>query len=141
VPWPSRLAPAFLTLLAGCAADPTTAGPLLTGSAERSCGPTDGPAVAMDLLTGTGESLKLYLYHGRDALAGRRVFVTPGWTEGGATLCPAAGRGPCQPATGGVIRVDRAGAVITGALSLGFPGTAIEGPFRATWREVAILCG
>lgn len=122
----------------GCSTDPS-ASVSLSGTAERSCGPTDGPAVALDLRGEAAATVRIFVYRSRSELPARAWIISPTGIEGSAIRCPEGG--VCEGALQGQVRFDQAGNNLRGQVAIRFPGVTVSGPFRATWREVNVLCG
>jgi hypothetical protein len=114
--------------------------------AERSCGPTDGPATLLRLSTAASEPPAppvafVSVWRTRSELAGH-TFVLDG-RQGGASLQRTAG-GEYVPAADGRMSVERvrADGTIEGRVWVRFrDGLLVAQEFVAPWREALTICG
>lgn len=139
-----RFLPLVAAALAGCAAEPSEI-VFPSGVAQAACGPADGPAVLIDLpLTRTegptAPVVRVLVYHARAALPTKTWSLSPSTLDGSASYCRAAT--DCEGASRGTIRFDRVADELRGSVDLRFPTEgSFRGRFRASWHEVAVLCG
>jgi hypothetical protein len=117
-------------------------------SATPECGPADGPAVTIYLLTDTmptrppsGAHVRVYVWHGLHDLRGQS------WTVGGDSQDGFAdyqdGTGAATPLRG-TVTVTRvlADSIVEGEVALTSEGVfSVRGGFRANWIPRALLCG
>lgn len=144
-----KMASAFVAGVVGSAC---TSGPSIlfpTAVASVSCGPTDGPAVLIELST-AGRSdpvrpplVRIMVYRSPAEAMGRTWAVGSGSDEGFGSYC--ATETNCEAATeGSTIRIARSetAGTLSGDIDLAFPKRgAVRGTFQAVWRERAVLCG
>jgi hypothetical protein len=134
-------------IFTGCSAEPsnTTFG---AGLAQTSCGPSDGPAVEIQLALAPATEpsarpyLQVMIYRSRADAAGRSWRMNPSFDTAAGSYCPETG--DCEPATSGTIRLDPTTSVgtVTGTVEARFPTKGIvRGRFQAEWRERTMLCG
>ena len=141
------IATSLSAMIAGCA---DTTGPpkgLEFAAATFTCGPTDGPAIAIYLAPEPIESLnpplpyvRLHVNRSLDQAAGES-WARVGTDEGGAwrhTPIP-----EVEFATVGGIRIDEVEAdnTIRGRVDVDFPSGRVVGEFRAEWFDRTVLCG
>ena len=117
--------------------------------ATRSCGPADGPAVAIYLAPDPVTSLepatpyvRMYVAESVNALAGRTWILAGSKSAGGAWLHSAASN--YEIATGGYMIVSSVSSdnTIEGKVNITFPNAGrIRGGFRAVWVPNTVLCG
>lgn len=122
---------------------------LSSAAATRSCGPADGPAIALYLASAPISSvepatpyIQLNLWKPVDALVGT-WSVSPASADGSAASFPAP-PGSSESATSGTVVVISVGrdSTITGTMDLQFPVTGqVRGSFSAHWIPRTVLCG
>ncbi len=142
---------AALSLIAGCDSQDVLAPPAGYSNAavSRSCGPADGPAVAIylapvaiDTLEPAAPYIRIYLWRPVDAVLGSWLLA-PSSADGTAARYQSS-PGSIETATGGNVVVLSVGAdsTITGNVDLQFPSTGrVRGGFRARWISRTFLCG
>ena len=117
--------------------------------AWQDCAPWDGPAVSI-VFSGLGSTgdvivppyLTVSLWKAPEELEGQTWRWAAAQDIGAASLCRS--DQDCELATNGVVTVDRTAvdSLLTGSLRLEFGDRpAVEGTFRATWRQRMFLCG
>jgi len=138
-----------LALVAACASD----GPLPPpegfqhATATRTCGPADGPAVAIYLVTAPTAALEPPAPHVRINVWQSVSDLAGGMWEVDADSAAAVyvtAPGEFEAASDGWIRVRAVGAdtVLEGSVDLSFPDAGrVAGGFRAVWISAAPLCG
>lgn len=138
---------AGLALAAGCLAPSDAV--FAVGEASPACGPADGPAVSIQLVSRNGEKplvppmITIWL------LDVTRETIAPGrWNLGGASQASAvyctSMTGRCQDATAGSLRLDRVAipGQLTGRVDLDFPALGrVRGSFTADWVQRGTICG
>ena len=116
-------------------------------AATRTCGPADGPAVAIYLSPNAIESLepttpfvRIYVAEAVNILAGRTWSLAGSGSEGGAWFN--ASFAPSEVATRGLMTVSSVGSdnTVEGSVDLTFPSGHIHGGFHALWRPNNIVC-
>lgn len=135
------------TLVVGCS---DTFGPpvgLTYAAATSTCGPTDGPAIAIYLAPEPIESInpalpyvRLHVNRSLDEAA-QESWARVGTDEAGAwrhTPIP-----EVEFATVGGIRIDEveSGNTIRGRVNVVFPSGQVVGEFRAEWFDRTVVCG
>jgi hypothetical protein len=140
---------AALTLVVACASD----GPLPPpegfqhAAATRACGPADGPAVAIYLVTAPAAALVPPAPYVRINVWQSVSDVEGGsWEVGGDAAAAAYFTAPndFEVASDGWIRIQVVGAdtTVEGSVDLTFPNAGrVAGGFRAVWISAAPLCG
>jgi hypothetical protein len=118
-------------------------------AATRTCGPADGPAVAIYLTPDPVTSLepatpfvRMYVAESVNALAGRTWILAGSKSAGGAWFHSAASN--YEIATGGYMIVSSVSTdnTIEGKVNISFPNAGrIRGGFRAAWVPSTVLCG
>ena len=145
---PSHLLP-LLAVIAACGADGIPGPPvgLDQATASRSCGPTDGPAVAITLGSALAPSVQPPPYLVVSIQRDIGQLAPASWNIGdpqglvGATFVPTPGT--YESATLGRVTITRVDttAAIEGAVSLTFPSRRVSGGFRAEWISRFPACG
>jgi ABC-type Fe3+-hydroxamate transport system substrate-binding protein len=140
-----------MLLVAGCNSDDALSPPVgfAHAAATRSCGPADGPAVAIYLAPAAIATLepatpyiRIDVWKAADALVGT-------WSLSATSAHGAASRfqdslGSIESATGGTVVVSAVGSdsTITGSVDLQFPSSGrVHGAFSARWISRTFLCG
>jgi len=132
-----------------CTSDGVFGPSLSHATATSSCGPNDGPAVAIYLATKPVNPLepsppyfRIAIWQPVDRLEGRS------WTVGGEDADAAAWHHPntseFEVATGGTVRVDEVNGAqtIEGSVDVTFSGSGrVRREFRASWIPRTTLCG
>ncbi len=142
------IAPSVAVMLAACASEPSSAD-FAAAFAKAGCGPTDGPAIELEL-SATPQSrplnppyIRLAIYQSRAEAAGRSWSFEAPFLTGFAAYC--ATENACEGATKGRVRFDSNKALNTqgGEVDLSFPVRGrIRGRFVAEWRTGGNpLCG
>lgn len=138
-------------VVAGCNSDDALSPPVgfAHAAATRSCGPADGPAVAIYLapeaiatLEPATPYIRIDVWQAADALVGT-------WSLSPTSANAAAARfqvslGSIESATGGTVVVSAVGrdSTITGSVDLQFPSSGrVHGGFSARWISRTFLCG
>ncbi|MHB1095268.1 MAG: hypothetical protein ACYC3F_03770 [Gemmatimonadaceae bacterium] len=141
-----------MLIVAGCNSDEALSPPagLAHAAATRSCGPADGPAVAIYLapesiiatLEPATPYIRIDVWKGADALFGT-WSLSPTSAHGAAARFQVA-LGSIESATGGTVVVSAVGrdSTITGSVDLQFPSSGrVHGAFSARWIARTFLCG
>ena len=116
-------------------------------AATRACGPADGPAVAIYLVTAPTAALEPPVPYVRINVWQSVSDVAGGvWEVDGDSAAAAYFTGPAdfEVASDGWIRVQVVGAdtTVEGSVDLTFPTAGrVAGGFRAVWISAAPLCG
>lgn len=151
LPRPSLLLCGILACAAACGNDDIPAPPegLAHALGTRSCGPADGPAVAIYLTAAPEVSLepptpfvRIDVWESVDRVTTRPWDVDAGSMTGVASYHPTTGA--IEVATRGRILVTAVAAdtTLVGTVDLDFPTAGrISGGFRAVWLSSAPLCG
>ena len=140
-----------LLYVPGCNSQDVLAPPvgLSSAAATRSCGPADGPAVALYLASAPISSvepaipyIRVNLWKPADALVGT-WSVSPASADGSAASFPALPGSIENAASGTVVVISVGGdSTITGNVDLQFPVTGhVRGNFSAHWIPRTVLCG
>ncbi len=142
---------AAMLLVAGCNSDDALSPPVgfVHAAATRSCGPADGPAVAIYLAAEAIATLepatpyvRIDVWKAADALVGT-WSLSPTSAHGAAARLQAS-HGSIESATGGTVVVSAVGgdSTITGSVDLQFPSSGrVHGAFSARWISRTFLCG
>ena len=149
---PSLLLLATTVALAACGDVITSPDLFPSAIAQRTCGPTDGPAVnillARDSVATLGAprlAINLTLWRGVGALPGRRFLLAQDSDDGFASLTsvPVGLSSLWVPLTGRVdIRRVTSDTSIVGFVDITFPdGERFARTFTARWQSASILCG
>ncbi len=142
---------AAMLFVSGCNSDDPLSPPVgfAHAAATRSCGPADGPAVAIYLapeaiatLEPATPYIRIDVWQAADALVGT-------WSLSATSAHGAASRfqvalGPIESATAGTVVVSAVGrdSTITGSVDLQFPSSGrVHGAFSARWIARTFLCG
>jgi hypothetical protein len=121
-------------------------GPYSHGTINNSCGPADGPALAMTL-TQTKDSKASWIYLSINGnlpqipITSHKTYDLEPGSEVMAGRCVAVG--DCDAATSGSFTIDHLDrSTGTGHYKLHFrDGTMEEGDFKLQWIEVRMMCG
>ena len=149
----SRLiASSLVVVLAACTAErvPGPAADLRHAAATRTCGPADGPAVAIYLAPAAVASLeppapyvRIAVWQPPERLAGRTWALDSRNPDGGAAWFHASAS-EFEIATGGRLTVTavRPDGTIEGSADVIFPRAGrVRARFRAAWLPQTVLCG
>jgi hypothetical protein len=117
-------------------------------AATRTCGPADGPAVAIYLTPDPVTSpepatpyVRIYVWQSASALVGRAWLLAGSKSEGGAWFHSTAS--DYEFATGGymIVSAVRPDNTIEGTVNITFPNAGrIRGGFRAVWVPSTVIC-
>jgi hypothetical protein len=149
----ARLMPVSIMvfLLAGCASEGVNAPPpgLPHAAATRSCGPTDGPAVAIYLSAAPVLSLepstpyvRVAVWQPLERLTGKSWLLSDGDSDGAAWSYATAEA--FEVATRGEVTVTAVSAdsSVEGVVDVTFPSAGrVRGGFKARWLSRTLLCG
>jgi hypothetical protein len=149
---PSLLLLATTAAIAGCGDVISSPDLFPSAIAQRTCGPTDGPAVsillARDSVTPVREprlAINLTLWHGVTTLPGRRFALAQDSNDGFASLTsvPVGLSSLWVPLTGRVdIRRVTSDTTIVGFVDVTFPdGARFARTFTARWQSAPTFCG
>lgn len=142
---------AAIMSVAGCTSEDVLAPPVgfTHAAATRSCGPADGPAVALYLAADAIDTLepatpyvRIDVWKAADALVGT-WSLSPTSAHGVAARYQLS-LGSIESATGGTVVVTAVGrdSTITGSVDLQFPSSGrVRGGFSARWISRTFLCG
>ena len=138
-------------LAAGCSDNPVPSEPLSDlpfAVATNSCGPADGPVVAIYLASTRIESLQpsapfisIRIPHSFETVgAGSKYQITELFTDASAFFH---GSGIERTANGGEVGItSKSSTTLTGYVDLRFAdGPRMRGTFAATWQPTQFLCG
>ncbi len=142
------IASSVALMAVACTSEPSSAD-FAAAFAKAGCGPTDGPAIELEL-SATQQSrplsppyIRLAIYQSRAEAAGRSWSFEAPFLTGYAAYC--ATEDVCEGATNGRVRFDPNKSLNTlgGEVDLSFPGRGrIRGRFVAEWRTGGNpLCG
>ncbi len=141
------IASSVALMAAACTSEPSSAD-FGAAFAKAGCGPTDGPAIELELsATQQGQPfdppyIRLALYQSRAEAAGRSWPFEAPFLTGFAAYC--ATKAGCEGDTKGEVRFDANKALNTlgGEVDLSFPVRGrIRGRFLAEWRTGQPQCG
>lgn len=141
----------FALCLAACTAEP--AGPLPPAFAQaratRTCGPADGPAVAIYLAGAAitavdppAPFIRVALWQGISEITRQDWPLADTSSLGSAWYFPDAASP--QATTGGTLHISSIGtdSSVTGTITVDFPGIGrVSGGFHAPWLSRTVLCG
>ena len=121
--------------------------PYRSGTINHSCGPADGPAMAISLTqtqdTKKGPWLNIYIneHLPEIPLSSPKSYDLKIGADAGASRCIAVG--DCSRADSGTVTLHRLdGTSGSGHYQMHFPdGTTEEGDFELRWIEVRMMCG